>query len=56
MSYASDESITSEPGANNKVVEPDYDDLPRDDLNPMWEVAIGILILLAVLGAILALG
>ena len=39
-----------------KKVEPDYDDLPRGDPNPMWEVAIGILILLAVLGALLAIG
>ena len=47
--HASEEST-------HKEVEPDYDDLPREDLNPMWEVAIGICILLAVLGAIVALG
>lgn len=37
--------------------EPDYDDLPHDDMNPLWEVAIAMGILFAVLAAaMVALG
>ena len=35
--------------------EPDYDDVPRGEFNAIWEVAIALGILLAVLGAIFAL-
>jgi len=41
-------------GANDAG--PDYDDLPRGDFNPMWEVAIGMGILLVALAAVVALG
>lgn len=33
--------------------EPDYDDLPRGESNPMWEVAIAIGLLLISLAAII---
>jgi hypothetical protein len=35
--------------------EPDYDDLPRGEFNALWEVAIALGILLAVLGALFAM-
>lgn len=34
--------------------EPGYDDLPRGDFNPMWEVAIAIGILLGAMAIIVA--
>ena len=33
---------------------PDYDHLPRGDFNPMWEVAVAILLLLSALATIVA--
>lgn len=36
--------------------EPDYDHVSRDEFTPMWEIAIFMGILLAIFGAIIALG
>jgi hypothetical protein len=48
--------MLQKPESSSEPVEPDYDDLPRGDSNPMWEVAIAILGLLVALGAIVAFG
>jgi len=42
------------PQATASNIEPDYDSLPHDDFNPMWEIAIAMGILLLVFAAIVA--
>lgn len=43
-----------EPGVEKAKVEPDYDDLPRGEFNPMWEIVIAIGILFTAFAAIIA--
>lgn len=38
-----------------KEIEPDYDDLPRGDPNPLWIIAIAAGTLFAVFAAVVAL-
>ena len=50
-----DESTESKAGARPDE-EPDYDHVSRDEFTPIWEIAIFMGVLLAVLGAIIAYG
>jgi hypothetical protein len=50
-----DEAKSSKVAKPPVADEPDYDDLPRGEFNPIWEVAIALGLLLAALGVIVAL-